>query len=152
MTPTVLLEELAAYLKSANEEYFLTDERYRGKEITVQPGFLKKKQSADESQFPYIVPRFMKSTDDNDGSTVTVRIYFGTHSEDIEHGWREVMSLMENSRLALLKKQTIAKRFRLQLPLTMELTEDQPYPEWVGYMTAVYTLPMPVEELNFMKR
>lgn len=144
MTPTVLLDELAAYLLAENSKYWVTE--MPGKTLTVQPGFLKKKQAASEQPFPYIVPRFMKSSDDSDGSTVTVRIYFGTYSEDIEHGWREVMTLMENSRLALLRKRTIARRFRLQMPLTIELTEDQPYPEWVGYITAVYTMPAPEEE------
>lgn len=150
MTPVNLLDELAKYLAEANQTYFITEKP--GKSLTVSSGWLKKRQTATEDPFPYIVPRFIKSEDNADSSTVTVRIYFGTYSDDVMSGWREIMSLMENSRLALLRKQTIAKKFRLQLPLAVEMTEDQPYPEWVGYMTAVYTLPMPVEELNFMKR
>ena len=71
---------------------------------------------------------------------------FGTYSEDVETGWRDLMNLMEMGRLALLRQRTIAKKYRLQLPLTTEATEDQPYPEWVGYVTAEYLMPLPEEE------
>lgn len=147
MTPVRLLAALATYLKEACEPYFLTDDRVKGKALIVQPGFLKKRTAANEMPYPHIVPRFIKCVDDSGGSMVTVRIYFGTYSEDVAHGWRDLMNLMEMGRLALLKQQTIAKKYRLQLPLTVEVPEDQPYPEWVGYITAVYAMPLPEEEI-----
>ena len=147
MTPTRLLDALAEYLRSACETYFLTDEKVKDKTLIVSPGFLKKRTTASEMPYPHIVPRFLKCEDEDGGSTVTVRIYFGTYSEDVETGWRDLMNLMEMGRLALLKQRTVAKKYRLQLPLVSEATEDQPYPEWVGYITAVYTMPLPEEEL-----
>ena len=102
--------------------------------------------TASEMPYPHIVPRFLKCSDEAEGSKVTVRIYFGTYSEDVETGWRDLMNLMEMVRLALLRQRTIAKKYRLQLPLTTEATEDQPYPEWVGYVTAEYLMPLPEEE------
>ena len=146
MTPTRLLDALAAYLQGECSTYFLTDEKVKDNPLTVSPGFLKKRTTASEMPYPHIVPRFLKCDDASDGSKVTVRIYFGTYSEDVETGWRDLMNLMEMGRLALLKQRTIAKKYRLQLPLTTEATEDQPYPEWVGYITAEYLMPLPEEE------
>ena len=146
MTPTRLLDALAAYLRSECSTYFLTDEKVKDNPLTVSPGFLKKRTTASEMPYPHIVPRFLKCSDEAKGSKVTVRIYFGTYSEDVETGWRDLMNLMEMGRLALLRQRTIAKKYRLQLPLTMKATEDQPYPEWVGYITAEYLLPLPEEE------
>ena len=147
MTPTRLLDALAEYLRGACETYFLTDDKVKDNPLIVSPGFLKKRTTASEMPYPHIVPRFLKCEDEDGGSTVTVRIYFGTYSEDVETGWRDLMNLMEMGRLALLKQRTIAKKYRLQLPIVSEATEDQPYPEWVGYITAVYTMPLPEEEL-----
>ena len=146
MTPTRLLDALAAYLQSACSTYYLTDEKVKDNPLIVSPGFLKKRTSAAEMPYPHIVPRFLKCDDESDGSRVTVRIYCGTYSEDVETGWRDLMNLMEMGRLALLKQRTIAKKYRLQLPVTTEATEDQPYPEWVGYITAEYLMPLPEEE------
>ena len=146
MTPTRLLDALAAYLRSECSTYFLTDEKVKDNPLTVSSGFLKKRTTASEMPYPHIVPRFLKCSDEADGSKVTVRIYFGTYSEDVETGWRDLMNLMEMGRLALLRQRTIAKKYRLQLPLTTEATEDQPYPEWVGYVTAEYLMPLPEEE------
>ncbi len=146
MTPTRLLDALAAYLRSECSTYFLTDEKVKDNPLTVSPGFLKKRTTASEMPYPHIVPRFLKCSDEADGSKVTVRIYFGTYSEDVETGWRDLMNLMEMGRLALLKQRTIAKKYRLQLPLTTEATEDQPYPEWVGYITAEYLMHLPAAE------
>ena len=146
MTPTRLLDALAAYLRSECSTYFLTDEKVKDNPLTVSPGFLKKRTTASEMPYPHIVPRFLKCDDASDGSKVTVRIYCGAYSEDVETGWRDLMNLMEMGRLALLRQRTIAKKYRLQLPLTTEATEDQPYPEWVGYITAEYLLPLPEEE------
>ncbi len=146
MTPTRLLDALATYLQSECSTYFLTDEKVKDNPLIVSPGFLKKRTTASEMPYPHIVPRFLKCSDEADGSKVTVRIYFGTYSEDVETGWRDLMNLMEMGRLALLRQRTIAKKYRLQLPLTTEATEDQPYPEWVGYVTAEYLMPLPEEE------
>lgn len=146
MTPTRLLDALATYLQGECLTYFLTDEKVKDNPLTVSSGFLKKRTTASEMPYPHIVPRFLKCSDEADGSKVTVRIYFGTYSEDVETGWRDLMNLMEMGRLALLKQRTIAKKYRLQLPLTTEATEDQPYPEWVGYITAEYLMPLPEEE------
>ena len=146
MTPTRLLDGLATYLRSECSTYFLTDEKVKDNSLTVSPGFLKKRTTASEMPYPHIVPRFLKCSDEAEGSKVTVRIYFGTYSEDVETGWRDLMNLMEMGRLVLLRQRTIAKKYRLQLPLTTEATEDQPYPEWVGYVTAEYLMPLPEEE------
>lgn len=146
MTPARVLDALAAYLKEACSAYFLTDGKVKDNPLIVSPGFLKKRTAAGEMPYPHIVPRFLKCVDESDGSKVTVRIYFGAYSEDVETGWRDLMNFMEMGRLALLRQRTIAKKYRLQLPLTSEATEDQPYPEWGGYITAEYLMPLPEEE------
>lgn len=149
MIPVILLDELAKFLKTANKDYRLLDERVKDNELLVTPGFLKQRESASEIFFPHIVPRFIKGADTVNGSTVTVRIYFGTYCEEVTNGWRELFNLMEHTRQALLKKRTIANKFRMELPINYEMPEDQPYPEWVGYMDVIYTVAQPMEEIDY---
>ncbi|MBQ9377985.1 MAG: hypothetical protein IJU05_09325 [Schwartzia sp.] len=48
MTPTRLLDALAAYLRSECSTYFVTDEKVKDNPLTVSPGFLKKRTTASE--------------------------------------------------------------------------------------------------------
>lgn len=149
MIPVILLDELAKFLKEANKEYHLSDEKVKDKKLIAVAGFLKRRENAKEMFFPHIVPRLIKGDDTETGSNVTVRIYFGTYCEDVNDGWRELFNLMEHSRQALLKQRTIANRFRLELPIHYEIYEDQPYPEWFGFMDVKYTIAQPQEEFIY---
>lgn len=148
MTATVLLDELAKFLKEVNKDYRLSDELVRGNELIVVPGFLKRRENAIETFYPHIVPRFIKGSDTTSDSNVSVKIFFGTYCEDVNDGWRELYNLMEHTRLALLKQKIIGKKFMLEGNLEYEIPEEQPYPEWVGFMSAEYSIPRPREELK----
>lgn len=146
MIPIILLDELADFLKEANKTFVPSDERIKNNELNVMPGYLKRREKANEKLFPYIVPRLIKGEDADDGSAVTVRIYFATYCEDVLNAWRELYNLMEHSRQALLKQRTLANKFRLKLPISYEMLEDQPYPEWLGWMDVQYEIFQPQEE------
>lgn len=150
MITVLLLDELAKFLREANKEYHLIDDLVKENPLIVAPGYLKRRESAAESFYPHIVPRLIKGEDTlDDGSAVTIRMYFGTYSEDVTNGWRELFHLMECTRQALLKKRTIANQFRLLMPIKWEMVEDQPYPAWMGYMDVKYTIGQPMEELEY---
>lgn len=150
--PIILLDDLSNFLREANKEYHLADEAVKDNPLLVSPGYLKRRESAAESFYPHIVSRLMKGDDTVDASVASVRLYFGTYSEDVTNGWRELFNLMEHTRQALLKKRTIAKRFRLELPIHWEMVEDQPYPAWMGFMDLKYTIAQPQEELEYNGR
>lgn len=147
MIPVLLLDALADFLRQANQDYRLEDETVQDNPLLVVPGYLKRRETATETFYPHIAARLIKGDDTVDGSTASVRLYFGTYSENVADGWRELYNLMEHSRQALLKQRTIASRFRLKLPVHWEMVEDQPYPEWVGTMDLIYEIAQPQEEI-----
>jgi hypothetical protein len=80
-------------------------------------------------------------------SEARVNIYVGTYSESPE-GWRDVANVVEHIRHTLLKKRTVANKFRLALPMKSTIpTEEQPYPNWVGWLETRWVIAQPVEEV-----
>lgn len=140
MIPALLIEELVNFLKDANKNFRLTEKGYEDKGLLVVPAYIKQRESPQENFYPHIVVRPLKGADDTEGSTADVRLIFGTHSTDVNEGWRELLSLMEHTRQALLKQRILAKKFALCLPTAWEFEEQQPFPEWVGYMELKYSI------------
>lgn len=149
MIPIVLLDELAKFLKDVNQDYRLTDELVKNNSLIVLPGYVKQNENTAGGSFPHIMLKLVKGDDAAEGSCVTVKLCFGTYCQDATDGWRELACLMERTRQALLRQRTIAKQFRLELPLQYEVAEDQPFPEWIGQMNVKYSVGQPREELKY---
>lgn len=147
MIPVLLLDTLADFLREVNRDYRREDAAVNGNPLFVEPWYFKRSETAAETFYPYIAPRLIKGDDTANGSTVSVRLYFGTYSENAAEGWRELYNLMEHSRQALLKKRVLANRFRLKLPIHWEVPEDQAHPEWAGVLDLIYEIAQPQEEI-----
>jgi len=148
MIPVNLLNDLVEFLNGINKDYRLLDEKVKDNPLIIVPGWLKQKERANEIQYPHIVPRFLGSEDGADGvSRANLRIYYGTYCEDVNKGGLELFNLLEHNRQALLKTRTIANKHRLDLPVKVVIPEEQPYPEWVGYIDVQYIIGQPLEEV-----
>ncbi len=149
MTPVILVDELRDYLKLVVEKYwFETNKKEVNKPPQVISGYLPAKKATDIPDFPFILVR-LSDGEDADSSTVTVYVVIGTYSEDAQNGWRDPANIVERVRQSLLKKRTLANRFRLEMPLKYELPDEQPVPHWFGIITTKWTIPQLQEELIY---
>ncbi len=145
MTIVESMENVAAYLKEVVAEYSAKQASGR-KKIEVYAGFPPVRTSRDETpSCVYCVP-----TEANDSaagaSDVKLMIGLSIYDADKDSGGRSLYNLAEHIRQALLKKRTLGGRNRLILPLKTEIPTEQPFPEWVGVITATYTIAFIEEE------
>jgi hypothetical protein len=117
----------------------------------IVPGWLPPNDPRDhgrEDDLPYVIPRLAGHDDiAPEESYARVNIYVGTYSKAPD-GWRDVANVIERIRQAFLKNRTVAKKFRLELPIKSTiLTDEQPYPYWVGWLETRWTIAQPVEEV-----
>lgn len=104
-------------------------------------------KSPELEQYPFAILRPSSGVDSEQGadenSRTTVKIIVGTYSEAID-GWRDVLMLIDAIRDDLLSAPAIDKTaYEMVGPLTWEMAEQQPYPQWLGTITTVWTLPRP---------
>ncbi|WP_052087647.1 hypothetical protein [Paenibacillus wynnii] len=116
---------------------------------SIHVGYLpqRNKDNLQDSEFPFILVRPGVGEDQQDNSKVTIKLIFGAKAEDDE-GFMDLLNTMEQIRIALLRKRIINNRFKLELPYKWEFFDEQPYPEWYGIATTVWTLPSIQEEVE----
>lgn len=153
MTPMDCAQELAKFLQEKNADYTLQDEEVKENPINVYAGFLPLAKSSKEKAklCPSIVVRPVEVEDQSGGmgggiSTVSLQLLFVTYNKAMQDGHLELYHLLEKNRQALLKSQTIGKRFRLSLPMKTMIPDEQPFPMWWGYMEVKYLIYQPREE------
>ena len=145
MTQTELMENLAEFLTVLVEEYESQQSDGELVPVKVYPGYMPIKTNARETE-SCIYVLVLECEDNSDQSEAKVEIGFSVFDNNSVEGWRRLFNLMEHVRQALLKKRTIAKKHRLQLPIKSKVAEEQPFPQWQGLMITTYTLGKPVEE------
>ena len=139
------MENLASYIREQVKEYE-TETKAGKRPIAVYAGYppVRDKPDAYDS-FIYCCAKKFQDTDDRLG-VVDIEIGFSIYDNHPSDGWKSLYNLMEHVRQALLRKRTLGKRNRLVLPLTGEIVEPQPYPQWQARMTVSYTIAQPEEE------
>ncbi len=146
MTSVELMNHLAAYLRETINEYS-TEQKAGILPVAVYAGWPPVRTSAAEKEsFVYALALSWDDTKDGDFSTAKIEIGFSIYDDDREKGCFSLYNLMEHVRQALLKKRTLNGRNRLELPLKSEVSDNQPFPQWQGAITAIYTLGQPIEE------
>ena len=151
MIPVLLVEELAEYIEQTITSSKYAAELQDEKKVTVYRQHISDEDFANDTYYP-LISVSLQHVDDGESreipeSYATVGITFGCYGED-KNAWMDVLDLMETVRQAILKKRTIAKRFRLTLPSKWETIENQPYPFWFAYATLRYTIAQPREEME----
>ena len=145
MTPLLLLTELKKFIEGVVKDYSLeTQEKGKRKEPQVVEGYLPPKKATDIPDFPYVIVRLMDGTDTDSEAKVTIRIVFGTYSEEFE-GWKDPLNILFRVREKLFTQRVLAKKYRVEYPLKWQSFEDPPYPAWIAEMTTIWTVNRPVE-------
>lgn len=139
----LLVEDLSVYLQKKLKEFSLETKKGR-RSVKIFKYFLPTKRKETEDDFPLIIIRPIEG-EDSKQSDATVKFICGVYSQDDE-GIYDLISLMEKVRLALLEDYEINPKFRLEQtenkPLKWEISEDQPYPQWLGAITATFNVPI----------
>ncbi len=151
ITPVLLVDELKDFIETVIRNYWLeTKKPDLNKPPQVVTGYLPPKDpTRAEPDFPFLIIRLVEGTDAQEGATVTVKIIVGTYSEDAQNGWRDVANIVQRIWVELFRRRVIGGRFRVEYPMKFELPEEQPYPEWIGVMTTVWTVAQPIVEEVF---
>lgn len=149
MNPILLIADLSSFLRVVLKDFMLETGNVIDRPPQVVEGWLPPKGSSlsEPDDFPYVIVRLCEGEDTEESGTVKVKIIVGTHSEEIR-GWEDAGNIIMRIRNALLAARTLYNRYRLELPLTYQLFEDQPYPEWIGLITTIWTVPLPVEQVT----
>lgn len=114
---------------------------------SVLDGWLPPKANAGDKQFPFILVRPRQGTDTEQSAeqnaTAQVDIIVGTWSDD-DAGWLDVALVIDAIRQDLDEQPAIqATGFEQTGPLTWEIPEEQPRPQWFGKVHTVWTIPRP---------
>lgn len=151
-TPVLLVDELQTFIGGVVGDYQMETNRPNlSKAPQVIAGYLppKKSDSSSDPDFPFVIVRLIEGTDTQDDAKVVIKIIAGTFSEDAQSGWRDPVNILQRIRTELLKRRVVGGKFRLEFPLKIEMPEEQPFPEWVGFMTTTWTIAQPVEEVQY---
>jgi len=155
MTPLILVDKLIDFIKPVVVNFEL-ESNIPGikKAPQVISGYLKEKKPKEKQtvpDFPYVIVRYLNDTDTGQGSMASVRVIAGTYSEDEQGGWRDCVNVITRIKEALLKQRFIGGPFKIEYPIKTELPEEQPYPEWVAFLTLNITIPSIQEEGGYLK-
>jgi hypothetical protein len=150
-TPVLLVDGLKAFIEVVVNDYQLeTKNKNMVKPPQVIAGYLPSKDPKSETpDFPFVIVRFAEGTDSDEDSRVIIKIIAGTYSEDAQEGWRDPANILQRIRTELMKHRVVGGKFRLEFPLRIEMSEEQPFPEWIGVMTTTWTIAQPVEEVTY---
>lgn len=118
----------------------------------VIDGWLPPKPRAEDNpagalQFPFLIVRPRTGTDTeqsaDQNATAAVDIVIGTFS-DTDNGWLDVALLIDAIRADIGAAPAITgTAFEHTGPLTWEVLEQQPRPQWFGVVKTIWTVPRP---------
>jgi hypothetical protein len=140
-----LYASLAARMEDVAEKFsgMLTKSGDR-RAATIIPGWSPPKTPEGEL-FPFIVLRPRSGEDSPQGADESaraqIRIIVGTFCDE-DDGWIDVLSLVDAIRDDLNAQPAIVgTAYEHVGPLTWEIPEEQPRPQWIGFVTTNWQLP-----------
>lgn len=146
MTSVELMNNLADYIREVVKDYS-SQQKAGDIPVAVYSGWPPiRMASAEKESFIYALALEWEDKEDGAFSTCKTEIGFSIYDDDKEQGCFSLYNIMEHVRQALLKHRTLNGRNRLELPLKSVVSDDQPYPQWQGAITATYTIGQPIEE------
>lgn len=144
MTTVELMDHLAAYIRELVMDY---DVKYKSdfRNLNVYSGWPPVRTSATEKEsFIYVLVTKWDDTPDREPySKATVEVGFSIYDNGMEDGWRSLYNLMEHVRQGLLRKRTITGRNTLDGTIHGVISDNQPFPQWQGSITADYSIGQP---------
>lgn len=151
MTPLQCANEIADFLRKEiaqdqeGVQTIFVDKPPETEEIRVFVGFLPRVSTNTEKKklCPGIVVRPESVSDTDDGSSVKLLFSVTTYDEDKESGYISLYNLLEWIRFKLLSNSPIGERWDLRSSLETAVPDEQPFPQWWGYLEGSFVLPQP---------
>lgn len=143
MTPLNLLRDLQSEISESVCNFRMISERDQkpiGVYLTIS-----NEQFTHEDLYPLILISLIKVKDYGIEATrpamsvAEIECTIGIFGEDTESQY-DLLNLCEFLRQKLLRDQLIANKYRLQLPMELEILASQPYPFSFGYIKASYSI------------
>lgn len=156
MTPYGCAEAVAEFLKKVFEKYAATDDKIKDAGMNIYAGFLPKTASSEEKRRrdPCITIRPVRIEDTLDYSDVTLQVLVMTYCDGKLDGHRELYHILQIIRQAVETEDIIDGTFQLNYDGHNQVTnipEEQPYPEWWGYMELHYAIRRPQQNIVRME-
>ena len=121
------------------------DRGFPDRSPSIINGFLPPKRSKAESDFPFVVVRPGEgNTNANRLTRATVKMLVGCYSEDFD-GHEYALLVLARLRTGLMECPTLESRYRMELPFSWRLYDDQPYPNWELEITTEWSIATPLE-------
>lgn len=149
MTPLDVSDGIAEYLmnelRKLNENSDVTE-----KPIRVWSGFLPRvDKNEDKRKLCPAVVVHPYSVSDADSSTVGITVLVTTYDEALTEGHVGLYHLLEVVRERLLSDNPVALKYEIkENTINTTIPDDQPYPQWVGYLEFEVYIPVIRRNLN----
>ena len=131
-----LMNNLEYAIKKATETLQLPTKTSEFVAPAVNRGYLptKNPKNTQNNDIPCVIIRFLsdETSEDEITTTAKVKVICIVYSQDDEHGWRELLTIMNPIRTYLLAHRNIGECYRMVLPLKRNIPEEQAPPEWAG--------------------
>lgn len=149
MTPLDVSDGIAKYLmnelRKLNENSDVTE-----RPIRVWSGFLPRvDKNEDKRKLCPAVVVHPYSVSDADSSTVGITVLVTTYDEALTEGHVGLYHLLEVVRERLLSDNPVALKYEIkENTINTTIPDDQPYPQWVGYLEFEVYIPVIRRNLN----
>lgn len=149
MTPLDVSDGIAKYLmnelRKLNENSDVTE-----RPIRVWSGFLPRvDKNEDKRKLCPAVVVHPYSVSDADSSTVGITVLVTTCDEALTEGHVGLYHLLEVVRERLLSDNPVALKYEIkENTINTTIPDDQPYPQWVGYLEFEVYIPVIRRNLN----
>lgn len=149
MTPLDVSDGIAKYLmnelRKLNENSDVTE-----RPIRVWSGFLPRvDKNEDKRKLCPAVVVHPYSVSDADSSTVGITVLATTYDEALTEGHVGLYHLLEVVRERLLSDNPVALKYEIkENTINTTIPDDQPYPQWVGYLEFEVYIPVIRRNLN----
>lgn len=149
MTPLDVSDGIAKYLmnelRKLNENSDVTE-----RPIRVWSGFLPRvDKNEDKRKLCPAVVVHPYSVSDADSSTVGITVLVTTYDEALTEGHVGLYHLLEVVRERLLSDNPVALKYEIkENTINTIIPDDQPYPQWVGYLEFEVYIPVIRRNLN----
>lgn len=149
MTPLDVSDGIAEYLmnelRKLNENSDVTE-----RPIRVWSGFLPRvDKNEDKRKLCPAVVVHPYSVSDADSSTVGITVLVTTYDEALTEGHVGLYHLLEVVRERLLSDNPVALKYEIKEDtINTTIPDDQPYPQWVGYLEFEVYIPVIRRNLN----
>ena len=149
MTPLDVSDGIAKYLmnelRKLNENSDVTE-----RPIRVWSGFLPRvDKNEDKRKLCPSVVLHPYSVSDADSSTVGITVLVTTYDEALTEGHVGLYHLLEVVRERLLSDNPVALKYEIkENTINTTIPDDQPYPQWVGYLEFEVYIPVIRRNLN----